>query len=124
MSEIDADFFLRELKPFNVRREQIQHEHDADEITARHHGNMPAAVRRSGPDEEALKPPLLRLPQPFVDLGEGAEKDEHDADGEAGDGEAERREETPNAVDHGWVFAKAMKDSRAAVTAGASPMSL
>ena len=83
MREVDAGFPPGELEAFEMRGEQIQQQHRADEIAAGKNRRHPPDVARFAQDKVAAKPARLPVPQALVDLRERAEEDE-------GDGKAER----------------------------------
>ena len=124
MDEMNADFLPAPLEAFDERRRQIREQREADEISARKHRHheLPAEEPQVlPPDDVAVEPNLLRLPQPFIDLRERAEKNQQHRQREEHDGQTERREKFPDARHHGGDLANAMNASRCWATVAASP---
>jgi hypothetical protein len=123
MREVNADFSPGPLESFDVRRDEVHEQHHPEQITAGQENREVISEERNAPDKPLLKITLLRDVKAFIRLRDRADPDKDEAERQAGDGEAKRREKFPNMF-HGVLWANRTKASRAAFTAGASPIIL
>src|SRR4029453_714523 len=85
---------------FYEGRRQCCEEREADEVSARkqrHHEAPAEEPQVLPPDDPTVEPNLLRLPQPFIDLRQRAEKNQEHRQREADDCETKGGEESPEA---------------------------
>ena len=92
MRKLDADFFGRQLKTIDVRRDKVHQQHHADKIAAgKKEGEISAEQMRA--DDDPL-PEIMRLRRvkPVVHLRQRADEHHHDGARQQHAGELERRE--------------------------------
>src|SRR5262245_41890989 len=101
VSKIDAELSPSEMEPLDVGGNQIEQKDNADRVTRGENWDLPHGIRWTPPDEETLKPPVLRSPQPLVHLGQRTEEDQDNTQGQASYRESQRGEEFPDRIEHG-----------------------
>ncbi len=80
MGELDADFFCRELKAAEVRRDEVEQQHRPDKIAAGQEQRDSPPEHIKSENEPLAEIARLRVVKPLVHLRERA--DEHEQDGE------------------------------------------
>ena len=88
----------REGKAPELRGDEIDQQHPADEVAAREDGDSPRGAFRPPVDEEAAEELVLGLVKAQVHLRQRAPEDQHQAQRQAHDRQAQRREEADQAV--------------------------
>jgi hypothetical protein len=97
---MNADFFPRELEALEMRGNEIYEKAEAEGVSAQKHRRHPPRIVGPAENEEAFKPAFLSLPQPFMDLGNSAQKHQNRAEDQQDNGEAKGGEEFPKTVRH------------------------
>src|SRR5580692_9493279 len=103
---MDAELPPGELKAMDVRGDEIDEQHSADEITAGKNRDMPARALRPPPNQETAEPARLCLVKPLVHLRERPQEYEFHRERQANHREAQRTEEFEELLAHvrGWTW--------------------
>ena len=100
MNQQDADFPFAGLIITEMRDEQVDEQHGADEVTAGEDGNVKTRAIRGPINEKAAEEFVLGLVEAEMHLGDGAPEHNHAAEHEAGDRQLERRETIEQGFEH------------------------
>ena len=100
MREMDARLFPSELETFDVRRDQVDQQPEAQGVAAREKGRHPPHIVRSAQNQEALEPTFLRLPQAFVHLRNRSQKHQQSAQEQEHHRDFEGRQKFPETICH------------------------
>ena len=87
-----------EAKAPDLRRDEIEDQHPADKIATREDGDSPRGALRPPVNDEAAEELILGLVQAQIHLRQGAPKDQHQAQRQAHNRQAQRREEADQAI--------------------------
>ena len=100
VSEMNTEFAPGPAETFRVRRDQIDEQDCADEMSAGKNRNLETATFRRPPDEQTLEIALLRFVNAEMHLRDCAGEDEDHGRGQTNDRQLQRRDKIDNLAQH------------------------
>src|SRR2546423_4521159 len=97
---MNAELLSGQFETRNVRRQQICQEHRAEEITAWENRQFPVSTRGRPIDQKTSEIAGLRLIKAFIDLREGADKNQDNCYAEADNGQLQRSQNFKQSLKH------------------------
>ena len=93
MNQMNAKFLSTQLESRKMGRQQICEQHSSKQVTPGENRDLPMRSWRRPINKEASEIAGLGLIKPFIDLGECADKNQHDRDAEAHHSQLQRRQD-------------------------------